>query len=214
MKIDGLPCLRPPVGADSANSLDRQAVRTREKISRERSIAEAESPRVTNRLRRLRRKPASARSDRSRKGWSPERRARQAALIRTWTPWRRSTGPKTPAGKAASARNALKHGGRSQAKIREYQRIRYFLRLAAQNIAQVRLLIRLRDARPRIKYKFPPPASARRMNTAFPSPLVPLWERETAQSVQPHRCGEGVGRRQIRKPRAPTLAVSASTPRV
>ena len=52
--------------------------------------------------------------------------------------------------------NALKHGHRSQATIREYQRIRYVLRLAAWNIERVRLLIRLRDAAQRIKYKFLP----------------------------------------------------------
>ena len=89
------------------------------------------------------------------KGWSPERRARQAALIRSWQPWRRSTGPKTEAGKTRCAMNALKHGQRSQAAIREFQRIRYALRLAEQNIKAVRLLIQLRRAaaRPSINYK-------------------------------------------------------------
>lgn len=41
-------------------------------------------------------------------GWTPERRARQAALIRTWKPWERSTGAKTATGKARSSRNADK----------------------------------------------------------------------------------------------------------
>jgi hypothetical protein len=41
---------------------------------------------------------------------TPEHRARQAALIRTWCPWKKSTGPKTPAGKAVSANNAFKGG--------------------------------------------------------------------------------------------------------
>ena len=45
------------------------------------------------------------------KGWTPERRARQAALIRLWQPWRRFPGPRTEAGKARSAMNPLKHGG-------------------------------------------------------------------------------------------------------
>jgi hypothetical protein len=90
---------------------------------------------------------------RAKAGWSPERRVRQAALIRTWAPWRRSTGPKTEAGKARCAENALRHGGRSSTRIRELQRIRYALRLAAENIRKVRLFIRLRDAWPRIKYK-------------------------------------------------------------
>ena len=30
-------------------------------------------------------------------GWSPERQARQAKLIRQWRPWEKSTGPKTQA---------------------------------------------------------------------------------------------------------------------
>ena len=88
-------------------------------------------------------------------GWTPERRAVQAALIRRWQPWRSSTGPKTEIGKARCAMNALKHGKRSLATIREFQRIRRVLRLAAQNIAALRHFVRLRDAssRPRIKYK-------------------------------------------------------------
>lgn len=46
-------------------------------------------------------------------GWTPERRARQAQLIRQWQPWNRSTGPQSEEGKRASCRNALKHGLRS-----------------------------------------------------------------------------------------------------
>lgn len=38
--------------------------------------------------------------------WTPERRARQAQLIRTTKPWEKSTGPRTDAGKAISSRNA------------------------------------------------------------------------------------------------------------
>lgn len=41
-------------------------------------------------------------------GWTPERRARQAALIRTWKPWEQSTGPRTAEGKAKSCRNGDK----------------------------------------------------------------------------------------------------------
>lgn len=40
--------------------------------------------------------------------WTPERRARQAQLIQRAKPWEHSTGPKTEAGKATSARNAYK----------------------------------------------------------------------------------------------------------
>ena len=42
--------------------------------------------------------------------WTPERRARQAALIRTWKPWKQATGPRTPDGKATTSRNAYKGG--------------------------------------------------------------------------------------------------------
>jgi hypothetical protein len=41
-------------------------------------------------------------------GWTPERRARQAAAIHDWQPWRRATGPRTMEGKAAASRNAAK----------------------------------------------------------------------------------------------------------
>ena len=41
---------------------------------------------------------------------TPERRARQAALIRTWKPWQKATGPRTPDGKATASRNAYKGG--------------------------------------------------------------------------------------------------------
>lgn len=39
-------------------------------------------------------------------GWTAERRARQAAMIRTWKPWEQSTGPRSTAGKAKASRNA------------------------------------------------------------------------------------------------------------
>ncbi|MEZ5585210.1 MAG: hypothetical protein R3F37_22880 [Candidatus Competibacteraceae bacterium] len=50
----------------------------------------------------------------------PERRQRQAALVRTWKPWIRSTGPKSETGKAKVARNAFKGGWRPQ--LRELAR--------------------------------------------------------------------------------------------
>ena len=40
--------------------------------------------------------------------WTPERRARQAEIIRQTRPWKGATGPRTESGKAISARNAYK----------------------------------------------------------------------------------------------------------
>ena len=53
--------------------------------------------------------------------WTPERRARQAALIRTWKPWRQATGPRTLEGKATASRNAW--GGGHRATLRELSRL-------------------------------------------------------------------------------------------
>lgn len=45
-------------------------------------------------------------------GWTSERRALQAQLIRTWRPWEGSTGPRTAEGKAKASRNGWKGGHR------------------------------------------------------------------------------------------------------
>jgi hypothetical protein len=47
-------------------------------------------------------------------GWSPERCKRQAEQIKRWQPWGKSTGPRTPQGKARVAGNAYKGGFREQ----------------------------------------------------------------------------------------------------
>jgi hypothetical protein len=39
--------------------------------------------------------------------WTDEQRARQAGLIHRWKPWDRSTGARTPAGKAVSSQNVI-----------------------------------------------------------------------------------------------------------
>lgn len=44
------------------------------------------------------------------KGWSTERRRKQAQNCKETKPWKHTTGPKTEDGKAVIARNALKHG--------------------------------------------------------------------------------------------------------
>ena len=46
--------------------------------------------------------------------WTPERRAKQAALIHTWKPWNQSTGPRSPEGKATASRNAFTGGHRAE----------------------------------------------------------------------------------------------------
>lgn len=47
-------------------------------------------------------------SERAKQGWSPERRAKQSAMMRARKIWLKSTGPRTAAGKARSAQNAAK----------------------------------------------------------------------------------------------------------
>jgi hypothetical protein len=47
------------------------------------------------------------------RGWTRERRVRQAMAIQRWRPWEKSTGPRTPEGKARVSRNAFRGGDRS-----------------------------------------------------------------------------------------------------
>lgn len=54
-------------------------------------------------------------------GWTPERRARQAALIQTWKPWEQSSGPRSAEGKARSSRNGFK--GAHRVRLRELTRL-------------------------------------------------------------------------------------------
>jgi hypothetical protein len=44
--------------------------------------------------------------------WTTERRAKQSQAIKQWKPWAKSTGAKTPEGKAVVSRNAFKGGHR------------------------------------------------------------------------------------------------------
>lgn len=53
--------------------------------------------------------------------WTPERRKRQAELIRTWKPWEWATGPTSTEGKARVSRNAWK--GRDRAALRQLSRM-------------------------------------------------------------------------------------------
>jgi len=47
-------------------------------------------------------------------GWTEARRKRQAAAIRRWRPWERSTGPRTQRGKTRVSRNAYRGGQRQK----------------------------------------------------------------------------------------------------
>lgn len=51
------------------------------------------------------------------KGWTLERRQRQAEQIRRCRPWEHSTGPVTAIGKAKVSRNAYKGGVRPQLRV-------------------------------------------------------------------------------------------------
>ena len=50
-------------------------------------------------------------------GWTETRRRQQAERIREWQPWKHSTGPRSPEGKATASRNAYK--GASRPMLRE-----------------------------------------------------------------------------------------------
>lgn len=64
-------------------------------------------------------------------GWTPERRARQARLIKSWRPWEKSTGPTTAAGKAIAARNADKGIAAKRKQGRQaYADVKYCLKQA------------------------------------------------------------------------------------
>lgn len=54
-------------------------------------------------------------------GWTDERRARQAELIRTLRPWEKSTGARTPEGKARSAQNRALSLERARQEVRQAQ---------------------------------------------------------------------------------------------
>src|SRR5215470_20251804 len=85
-------------------------------------------------------------TDKNRRGWTIERRARQSALTRKWKPWLRTTGPKTKDGKAKSAMNALTHGMRSRAALEEFRRVRAALRRWQLFIDSAKLVIRCLEA--------------------------------------------------------------------
>jgi hypothetical protein len=60
--------------------------------------------------------------------WIPERKVKQSQAIKEWKPWEKSTGPKTPAGKAISSQNSLKHGAFSAENLKQLGEIRRLLK--------------------------------------------------------------------------------------
>ncbi len=91
-------------------------------------------------------------------GWTAERRAAQAERARRLKPWTDSTGPRTAAGKAKVARNALKTGLHAQPFRDEVREIRAFLRLNRQTVAEYlgderRLAARRREEERKAKNK-------------------------------------------------------------
>ena len=64
--------------------------------------------------------------------WTDEQKARQAALIRSWRPWERSTGPRTPQGKAVSSHNVLVGQERRE---QELAQAKHELRAAVAKVA-------------------------------------------------------------------------------
>lgn len=51
--------------------------------------------------------------------------------MRRWKPWKKSTGPKSAAGKARASRNSLKHGLTTNAALAEQKAIRQLIGDAA-----------------------------------------------------------------------------------
>lgn len=101
---------------------------------------------MTNTLDKPARKVPRARIKHTHKTWSPERRAKQAELIRNTKPWLKSTGPRTEDGKTRSAANALMHGFRSRTFAERVREERQLIRDAVDTIALAKAFLRLAAA--------------------------------------------------------------------
>lgn len=76
--------------------------------------------------------------NRKTRGWPPQRRLRQAENCRRTQPWKKSTGPKTRAGKARMKENPLRHGLRSAEGV-EWRRLMAAQRLFIKRVLAARL---------------------------------------------------------------------------
>jgi hypothetical protein len=154
-----------------------------EKISKigQTNYSKRKSPSMTKHLHNTERAAIGVRTTLRPKSWSPERRARQAKRIREWQPWRRSTGPRTDAGKTRSAGNALKHGLRTRDHIYVRRRVRYVPRVASENLLRIKEFLRA-PACPPIKRKLRPSARASRLRD------IPFRPLRQGRNVRPmHR---------------------------
>jgi FkbM family methyltransferase len=117
-------------------------------------------------------------------GWTDERRARQAAMMRDRKPWLRSTGPRSVQGKARSSQNALKHGARGaeiKAIRRSLRESRAFLTFIRDTL---RAMARLRQAGTIKKSIFINALSGRQPEDLYSAP-IPLKTTQTFINPQP-----------------------------
>ena len=81
---------------------------------------------------------------------TPEHRQLRSELIRRWRPWERSTGPRTPEGKARSSRNRWRGGQREQ--LRALMRgLNDTLNDQAEALDEVEIWLGISIPRPRIR---------------------------------------------------------------
>lgn len=66
--------------------------------------------------------------------WTDQQRAEASKIAILHQPWKKSTGPRSITGKKKSARNSYKHGHFSC----EHQVIRWYIRLAALRLKQIK----------------------------------------------------------------------------
>ncbi len=127
-------CSPPSCKHDSASS---GKIQTKQKLDKCHSPAKCEDSMIKAKNKRPSRacttkaknKPSRACTmEVIRKAWPPARRAAQAARCRALKPWTKSTGPKSAAGKARVAQNAIKHNRYSTAYRFELSRLRTLLR--------------------------------------------------------------------------------------